>query len=110
MLVDDGGRRGLDVFRFVAVEAGALDCLLDRRQRSGGEGGGIGIFLEKIRRDDVYSSVGALGGEDRRNEKLKRRAMDQCAVNLGIFLLEGPDDLSSAAFDVGRATERGPST
>src|SRR6185437_3145484 len=75
MQLDECCAHAAEAFGSVAEKAGGLDVFFELalggiRKRFGG-----GIFPEQVFGDDVDAVIGALGGENRRDEKLKRRGI-----------------------------------
>ena len=90
VLVDQGLGGGVNVLRFVAEETGRLDDLLELGDLGFGHCFGVGVLGEEILGDDVDPHVGALGREDRGDQKLIRRIEVERALGVGIVLLQLP--------------------
>ena len=78
--------------RLRAEEAGRLDLALEALRRRRHVVGGPTVSLEQRRRHDVHAFVGALRGEDGRDEQLERRREVQRTLRVRICLLERRDD------------------
>jgi hypothetical protein len=90
-----------DVARFVAEEAGAADHVLELERFGLGERTRVGIACEERRRHHVDAGIGALRREDRRDEQLQRRLVQQGAVGVRVSRLEPRDDFASPCGAVG---------
>ena len=118
MLGHDVGARLADRLRLVAEEPRRVDRLLERSLVGGGERRGVGIRGEQRRRHLVDALVGALGGEDRRDQQLERRAEVERALRIRVELLELLDHRPNAhrvgggeaAGAPGAVAARGPDT
>ena len=73
-------------------EPGGLDHRLELGAVGGGVVGGGAVRREQRRRDHVDPGVGALGGQDGRDQQLERRGEVQLAVGVGVGLGEDPVD------------------
>jgi hypothetical protein len=71
-VLDDLSGRADDRLRLLPEEPGGINDLLDVGRVRGGERLGIGVGAEELRRDLVDRFVGALGGQDCRDEQLER--------------------------------------
>ena len=85
-----------EVLRLRAEEAGRLDQLLDLVGIGVGEVGRRRVLREQRGRDHVDALVGALRGEDRRDEQLVRVRVVQRAVRVGVQLLQAAHDCVGA--------------
>ena len=89
---DNFAGRTLDGFGFVAEKARGADqgfklgqCSLCHSLRSG-------KAAEELRRNHVDAGVGALGGEDGRDEQLARGVVDEGAFDVGVGLVQCFED------------------
>lgn len=94
------GRGGADVFCFVPVKPRRADEILQIGRVGPGHASRIGVFFEQRGRDHVHTHVGALRGENCRDEELERTVMNEFAVRVGV----GPPQNTQ---DVGRAFAAG---
>ena len=90
----------MDALSLVATQAYPLDVLLQFLQRHCGVVSGAAIFFEQDRSDDVDLLVGALRGENRRDQLLERIAVVEFAMRIGIRRTQAADDFRRA-FDLG---------
>lgn len=100
-LFDEHLARALNRFRLVAKEASRLDVLLKFGVAHLEIIFGLAVLAEQIGSDDVDALVGALGGKNRRNQKLKSICMIQRAAGIGVGALEELDDFFGARFLLG---------
>ncbi len=90
--LDDRPAGAPDRFRLGVEEAGGSDQLLQLASRPGHRGGGREAAEER-RRDAVHARVGALRGEDRRDQELERVGMVERAVGPGVGLVQAGEDV-----------------
>ena len=98
--LDEHAAAVLDALSLVAKQADPLDVLLQFLQRHCGVVSGPAIFFEQDRSDDVDLLVGALRGENRRDQQLERIAVVEFAMRIGIRRTQAADDFRRA-FDLG---------
>ena len=103
VFVDQTGRGGADVFRFVPVKSRRADEVLQIGRVGTGHASRIGVFFEQRGCDHVHAHVGALRGENRRDEKFERVAVNEFAVRVGIGPPQNAQDVVRA-FAAGHVT------
>ena len=92
-------RKALDALRLRTEEARGPDELLDLLRVRARECRGVGEAGEELGGDLVDAHVGALRGQDGRDEQLERRREVELAASVGIGLGEAAVDRSRASHE-----------
>ncbi len=100
-IVDDPPGCADNRLRFVIEESGAADVLRQHLGRYRREVLGRWIFREQAGSDFVDALVGALCGENRRDQQLPWVPMMQRAGRVGVHTVEAPQNLLNARFTLG---------
>src|SRR5205814_1527831 len=82
--------------------AGGLNLCFQNSGIGNGVVGGRAVFREQMRRNHVDSRVGALRGENRRDDELEGAAMVQRAGRVRVLALQASDDLPRPRLAFGR--------
>jgi hypothetical protein len=92
VLFNERAAARLNIFRFVAIKSGGFDVLLQFGKIRIREILGGTIFFEQIRRDNIHAFVGALSGQDSRDQQFERIRKIQFAMRVGISFAQRGDN------------------
>ena len=102
MPLDERLRHANDGFGLVPEKAGGLNLLFQHSGIDSRVVGGRAVLREQMWRDQVDPRVGALRGENRRDDELEGVAMVQRAGRVRILALQASDDLPRPRLAFGR--------
>ncbi len=99
--LDKARARRSNVPRFVPEEARCANVVLQFAGRDSEIIFRLAIFAKEVGGDDIDACVGALRGEDRRDQEFERRRVVKGTVRVGICLSQPLNDLGGTQFEVG---------